>query len=164
MSSLTHKSAGQRPDAQTDKDGEKPAKHNPPVVVTPGSVTLSISAPNSTPRIVARPASAQLAITALKPVVKAIHWLLDGLPKTFQGIRGRGRKAISTREARERLMKLADLAEAADEPIEPYTLSKYTTRSPRTISYWLERAEWGIEDLRIQWRRYQKRQSARKSN
>jgi len=77
---------------------------------------------------------------------------------------GGGPRGISRREARSRLLKLADLAVNDGNQIDPNSLAMYTTRSRRTVSYWLERAEWGIEDVRIQLPRYRLRQSARKSS
>jgi hypothetical protein len=90
----------------------------------------------------------------------AQHALLTLKQVTLQ--RGGGRKELASRDARKRLLRLADLVDAAGDQIEIYTLSAHTTRSPRTISYWLQRAEWGIEDLRIQLHRSRKRQSTRK--
>jgi len=92
----------------------------------------------------------------------AQHALLTLKQVTLQ--RGGGRPELASRDARKRLLRLADMADTAGDPIEIYTLSAHTTRSPRTISNWLQRAEWGIEDLRIQLHRLRKRQSARKSS
>jgi hypothetical protein len=77
------------------------------------------------------------------------------------GARGGGPKEITRRKARQSLIDLAGLADSNDELIEPYALSKYSTRGPRTIYNWLDRAEWSIEDLRIQLRRHQQRQAKR---
>jgi hypothetical protein len=76
----------------------------------------------------------------------------------------RGPKEISRREARRLLLELADLTDANGYSLTSYNLSQYTTRSPRTIDNWLNRAGWRIEELRIQLQRYRKQQSTRKSN
>jgi hypothetical protein len=76
----------------------------------------------------------------------------------------RGRKKISQKDARRLLLELADLADTAGNPIDAYTLSQHTTRSARTINYWLNRADWSIEELRIQLQRYRRRQSAKRPN
>jgi hypothetical protein len=72
-----------------------------------------------------------------------------------------GRSAVSAATVRNRLLLLADQAESNGDPIDVYALSKYAIKSPRAISYWLERAGWGIEDLRIRLRRRKQRQSRR---
>jgi hypothetical protein len=74
-----------------------------------------------------------------------------------------GPREVSPRVARRRLLKLAIQADENGDPIEPYSLSKYANRSSRTISYWLQRAEWGIEDVRIDLIRHQNRQARNSS-
>jgi hypothetical protein len=77
---------------------------------------------------------------------------------------GGKRKAMSQKEARRLLLELADQADNEGFALDPNTLSQYSTRRPRAISNWLNRAGWRIEELRIQLQRYRKRQSARKTD
>lgn len=106
------------------------------------------------------PASARVTASKQSRGAAVLHALAN-VCAAFRKRRGGGPKKTTPQGARQRLIKLADQADLNGDEIEPYTLSKYTTRSPRTVYYWLARATWGIEDLRIQLRRYRQRQAKR---
>jgi hypothetical protein len=79
-------------------------------------------------------------------------------------LRLRGRKHISRKDARRRLVILADRVDREGNPINAYNLSSAAVKHSRTIYYWLDRAEWQLEDLRLALPAFRERRDARKLN
>jgi hypothetical protein len=76
----------------------------------------------------------------------------------------RGPKEISRSKARKLLRAAAIEIDEDKETLDVFSLSRQTLKTSRTMSTWLDRAEWSIEELRAQARHDRKRRNAGKSN